>query len=59
MHLKTQLEKYYFERYVLDVAIATLENGGSASKIDTYQFSTPVDAWEIPKVSEQDGDLTA
>ena len=49
MHFKTQLEEYYFERYVLDVAIATLEKGGSASKIDTYQFLSPVDAWRFPK----------
>jgi len=49
MHFKTQLEKYRFERYVLDVAIATLEKGMSASKLDTYQFLAPVDAWGFPK----------
>ncbi len=47
--MQTQLERYYFERYVLDVAITTLEKGGSASKLDTYQFLTPVDAWGFPK----------
>ena len=49
MHFKTQLEEYHFERYILGVAIATLENGGSASKIDTYQFLTSVDTWRFPK----------
>ena len=49
MHVQTQLEQYYFERYVLDVAITTLEKGGSASKLDTYQFLSPVDAWRFPK----------
>ncbi|MCD4753988.1 MAG: hypothetical protein K8R40_13035 [Anaerolineaceae bacterium] len=49
MHFKTWLEEYYFERYVLDVAIATLEKGGTASRIDTYQFLTPVNAWRFPK----------
>ena len=49
MHIQTQLERYYFERYVLEVAITTLEKGGSASKLDTYQFLAPVDAWGFPK----------
>ena len=49
MHIQTQLEQYSFERYVLEVAITTLEKGGSASKLDTYQFLTPVDAWGFPK----------
>ena len=49
MHFKTQLEEHYFTRYILDVVIATLENGGSASRIDTYQFLTPVDTWRFPK----------
>ena len=41
--------KYYFEKYVLEVAIATLEKGGSASKLDTYQFLPPTDDWKFPK----------
>jgi hypothetical protein len=49
VRFRTQLERYHFEKYVLEVAIATLEKGGTASKLDTYQFLAPVDAWEFPK----------
>jgi len=49
MQFKTLLEELCFERYVLDVAIATLERGMTASKLDTYQFLPPVDAWGFPK----------
>ena len=49
MYAKALLKQYCFERCVLDVAITTLEKGGSASKLDTYQFLTPVDAWGFPK----------
>ncbi len=49
MHTETLLAEYYFERYVLEVAITTLEKGGSASKLNTYQFLPPVDAWGFPK----------
>jgi hypothetical protein len=34
----TLLDRYYFERYLLEVAIVTLEIGVSASKLDTRQF---------------------
>lgn len=49
MQAKTLLEEYYFEKYLLEVAIATLEKGMSASKLSTYQFLAPVDAWGFPK----------
>ncbi len=49
MQFQSQLVRYYFEKYVLEVAIATLEQGYSASKLDTYQFLSPVDAWGFPK----------
>ena len=49
MHFDTPLEKCYFEQYVLNVAIATLEKGIATSKLDTYQFLRPVDAWGFPK----------
>lgn len=41
--------EYYFEKYMLDVAIATLEKGISTSKLNTYEFLEPVDAWGFPK----------
>jgi hypothetical protein len=49
MEFQSQLAQYYFEKYVLEVAIATLEQGVAASKLDTYQFLPPVDAWGFPK----------
>ena len=51
--LLTQLDKYYFERYVLDVAIATLEKGGVASKPETREFLPPIDSWSFPKHPKQ------
>lgn len=49
MQFDTLLERYYFEKYVLEVSIATLERGGVTSKVDTYQFLDPIDAWGLPK----------
>ena len=49
MQFQSRLARYYFEKYVLEVVIATLEQGGTASKLDTYQFLWPVDAWGFPK----------
>jgi len=48
-----QLDKYYFERYVLDVAIATLEKGGVASNPETYEFLPPADSWSYPKYPQR------
>lgn len=49
MSFETKLTTYLFEKYVLEVAIMTLERGISASKLTTYQFLEPVDAWGFPK----------
>ncbi len=49
MSLAARLDRYHFERYVLDVAITTLEKGGTASKPETRKFLPPVDAWSFPK----------
>ncbi len=49
MRFQSQLARYYFEKYVLEVAIATMELGLAASKLDTYQFLLPIDAWGFPK----------
>ncbi|MBO0779673.1 MAG: hypothetical protein J2P37_12685 [Ktedonobacteraceae bacterium] len=49
MQFDTWLERYYFEKYILDVAIGTLEQGGVTSNVATYQFLPPIDAWGIPK----------
>lgn len=43
------IDAYLFERYVLDVAITTLRDGVSASKINSHRFLQPVDAWGFPK----------
>jgi hypothetical protein len=49
MQFQSRLARTHFEKYVLEVAIATLDNGGVASRLDTYEFLPPVDAWSFPK----------
>ena len=49
MQVETWLKQYYFEKYLLEVSIATLERGGVTSNIDTYQFLPPIDAWGFQK----------
>ena len=49
MQFQSQLAQYHFEKFILEVAIMTLEQGISASKLDTYQFLAPIDAWGFPK----------
>jgi hypothetical protein len=53
MQSVTWLELYYFEKYVLDVAIATLEKGGVTSKVASYQFLDSLDAWGVPKYPDR------
>ncbi|GCF10260.1 hypothetical protein [Dictyobacter arantiisoli] len=53
MKFESFLERYHFEKYVLDVCIATLEQGGVTSKLDTYQFLLPIEAWAIPKYPDR------
>jgi hypothetical protein len=53
MQFATWLERYYFEKYILEVSIATLERGGVTSKVDTYQFLNPIDAWGMPKYPDK------
>lgn len=43
------LRHYYFERYLLDVAIATLEQGGVTARLDTGEFLAASDVWGFPK----------
>jgi hypothetical protein len=49
MRFQSQLDQRHFENYILAVATATLENGGTASKLDTYQLSPPANDWKFPK----------
>jgi hypothetical protein len=49
MPFQSQLARYRFEKYVLEVAIMTLEQGGVASRPDTCQFLPPTDSWSFPK----------
>ncbi|GCE19759.1 hypothetical protein [Dictyobacter kobayashii] len=53
MKFDSLLERYHFDKYVLDVCIATIEQGGVTSKLDTYQFLSPIDAWAIPKYPDK------
>lgn len=43
------LQTYYFERYLLDVAIATLERGGVTTRPETMAFLDALDAWGFPR----------
>lgn len=38
-----------FEKYVLEIVITTLNKGGTASRLDGYQFLPSADVWEFPK----------
>lgn len=38
-----------FDKYVLEVAAATFQNGGTTSKLNDYQLLPPMDAWQFPK----------
>ena len=49
----TRLEQYYFDLYVLEVCITTLERGGTTSRPDTYQFLSSVEAWGLPKYPDK------
>ena len=49
MEVETRLKQFYFEKYLLDVASATLERGGVTTNVDTYEFLAPIDAWGVPK----------
>jgi hypothetical protein len=49
MQFQSQLAGDPFEKYVLEVANATLENGGAVSKLETYQLLPPADDWKFPK----------
>jgi len=53
MQFQSKLARYRFEKYVLEVAIVTLENGGVASRPDTYQFLPPTDTWSFPKYPDR------
>ncbi|GER88612.1 hypothetical protein KDW_27740 [Dictyobacter vulcani] len=53
MKFESLLERYHFDKYVLDVCIATIEQGGVTSKLDTHQFLSPIDAWAIPKYPDK------
>lgn len=50
---ETWLEHYRFEKYLLDLCIVTLEQGGVTSNILTRQFLPPIDAWGGPKYPEK------
>lgn len=53
MYFATWLEQYQFERFVLDLAIATLKYGGVTSQLPTYKFLDPIDAWGLPKYPDK------
>ena len=38
-----------FEKYILEIAAATLEHGGVAFDLNTHRFLPPRDTWSFPK----------
>lgn len=57
-HLKTpevlaKLEAYRFDKFILEVAIATYVDGGATARIDTREFLGLVDKWGFPKYPEK------
>ncbi|HEY0753159.1 MAG TPA: hypothetical protein VGD98_04290 [Ktedonobacteraceae bacterium] len=50
---ETWLEHYHFEKYLLELCIVTLEQGGVTSNVLTRQFLPPIDAWCVPKYPER------
>lgn len=56
MYVKDQeawLEHYHFERYLLDLCIMTVEQGGVTANMLTRQFLPPIDAWCVPRYPEK------
>ena len=53
MQFITALERLCYEKYVLELAIATLERGGVTAKIDTCQLLEPIDAWGLPRYPDR------
>lgn len=53
MQFETWLERYHFEKYILEVSITTLERGGVTTKVDTHQFLAPIEAWGLPKYPDK------
>jgi hypothetical protein len=47
------LEHYRFEKYLLDLCIVTMEQGGVTANILTRQFLPPIDAWCVPRYPEK------
>ena len=49
MQFQSPLERDRFEKYIQDVAFATLQNGGTASKLNGNRLLPPMDVWQFPK----------
>jgi len=49
MQLRSKSIGYAFENYILKVARATFEQGGTASQLEGYELLPLMDAWQFPK----------
>lgn len=49
MQRPSHLINYTFEIYIQNVAKATFEHGGTASKLEGYELLSLMDAWQFPK----------
>lgn len=59
MQFDSDDERARFEKYIQDVATATLEHGGSASSLRGYLFLPPEDIWSFPKYPSKTAILPA
>lgn len=53
MHIRSLSQGDYLEKFIHQVAMATLEHGGVTSNLSTYQFIAPIDAWGLPRYPEK------
>jgi hypothetical protein len=49
MQLQSQLTDYALDKYIQEIAVATFEHGGTASKLEGYELLPLMDTWQFPK----------
>jgi hypothetical protein len=49
MQLQSQLTDYALDKYIQEIAAATFEHGGTASRLEGYELLPLMDAWQSPK----------
>jgi hypothetical protein len=49
MQFQSQLTDYALDKYLQEIAAATFEHGGTASRLEGYELLTLMDVWQFPK----------